>query len=225
MAMSCTVSLISTLWRTVSFAHNTPRLVTGGAEKILRIYDLTDPGKDPEMLFNLPDRIRHAKYHQDDSLLLVSYVDKPDLSIYDMRTLEVVKTLPTSSAVSCVEIEPGQQRYITTADGPNVSFWDGKRLELLKTHVEAFNVESASLCADRRRFVLGGEDMWVHLHDFDTLQELECNKGHHGPVHSVQFAPGGSTYASGSEDGTIRIWETDFLAKEDYVLENGVHHL
>ena len=33
-----------------------------------------------------------------------------------------------------------------------------------------------------------------------------CNKGHHGPVRSLAFAPSFDSYASGSEDGTIRIW-------------------
>jgi len=47
---------------------------------------------------------------------------------------------------------------------------------------------------------------WVRLFSYDTGEELDCNKGHHGPVHAVRFAPTYEMYASGSEDGTIRVW-------------------
>ena len=44
----------------------------------------------------------------------------------------------------------------------------------------------------------GGADMWVRLLEFDSGKELECHKGHHGPVHCLRFSPFGDTYTSGS---------------------------
>ena len=49
-------------------------------------------------------------------------------------------------------------------------------------------MESVSFCPDRSRFVVGGEDMYAHLYDYDTGTELECNRGalssalHRAPV-------------------------------------------
>lgn len=80
---------------------------------------------------------------------------------------------------------------------------------MVKSYTMPCTVESASLESQLgNKFVAGGEDMWIRLFDFHTGEEIACNKGHHGPVHCVRFSPGGESYASGSEDGTIRIWQT-----------------
>lgn len=195
--------------RGVAFSHgNSNKLATGGMEKILRIYDLSKPEATPLMLPKAEAGLRHIVWLQDDNLILSALSDKPGINVYDTRTLQLTQTLETKAPVTSIETTY-DMKYMTTAEGGVVRFWDTSSLQQIKEHSLKHSAEAATYCPAKKRFAAGGEDMWVRLYDFESGAELECNKGHHGSVHTISFSPTYDSYASGSEDGTIRIWPVD----------------
>jgi serine-threonine kinase receptor-associated protein len=48
----------------------------------------------------------------------------------------------------------------------------------------------------------------MRIYDFESGRELQVYRGQHGPVHNVSYSPDGELYTTGSEDGTIRLWQT-----------------
>ncbi|KAL5975251.1 hypothetical protein ACLOJK_031930 [Asimina triloba] len=187
---------------------DTHLLLTGGIEKVLRIFDLSCPDAPPREVDKSPGSVRTVAWLHSDQTILSSCTDMGGVRLWDVRSGNIVQTLETKSPVTSAEVSQ-DGRYITTADGSSVKFWDANHFGLVKSYNMPCTVESASLEPKLgNKFIAGGEDMWIRVFDFHTGEEIACNKGHHGPVHCVRFSPGGESYASGSEDGTIRIWQT-----------------
>ncbi|KAK7330166.1 hypothetical protein VNO77_24352 [Canavalia gladiata] len=201
--------------RACAFSEDTHLLLTGGVEKILRIYDMNRPDAPPREVDKSPGSVRTVAWLHSDQTILSSCTDMGGVRLWDIRSGKIVQTLETKSSVTSAEVSQ-DGRYITTADGSTVKFWDANYYGLVKSYDMPCTVESASLEPKYgNKFIAGGEDMWVHVFDFHTGNEIACNKGHHGPVHCVRFSPGGESYASGSEDGTIRIWQTGPLTHDE----------
>jgi len=190
--------------KTVDISSDSRQVVTAGQEKILQVWD-TEHGKCKVSLPGHQQNVRQVIW-VNDNLILSGGADEV-IRLWDMRSATQALTAFAKASVSSLEMSL-DGKYLTSAAGKEVTFWDAVTFVPQKVFPLNFEVNTASLHPLSTRFVAGGSDFYVHVFDFATGEELEVNKGHHGPIHSMRFSPDGETYASGSEDGTIRIWQT-----------------
>jgi len=192
--------------KSVHFSNDDKRILTGGQDKILRIFDLGKPDAEPLKLEGHTQSVKVALWCKDNNTI-ISIAQEPGIRVWDARTLTQIKLQPTKNPLSSMELSV-DGKHITTTSGKEVTFWNMQTFEPEKTYPLSIELNSAALSPDASQFAVGGTDFWVRVYDFATGKELEVLKGHHGPVHCVRYAPDGATFASGSEDGTIRLWQS-----------------
>jgi len=120
---------------------------------------------------------------------------------WDRRTLHVTRKLSFNSPITSMELSSKTQRLVVTS-GNMVAFIPAQPAET-GTPTHRLNLPYAPSSASvhpiwQDRFVTGStSDEWVRIHGIEG-EEWEVFKGHHGPVHCVEYSPDGEVYASGS---------------------------
>jgi serine-threonine kinase receptor-associated protein len=104
-----------------------------------------------------------------------------------------------------MELSASTNRLVVTS-GNTVAFIPAIPNAAANTHslALAYPPSSASIHPlSQDRFITGSlTDEWVRVHAMDG-QEADILKGHHGPVHCVEFSPDGEMYASGSGESCL----------------------
>ncbi|KAF3902072.1 Beta-TrCP [Orbilia brochopaga] len=194
--------------RCVTFSPDDTRIATGGPEKKLRVYDLnsSDSASALEIGVGAHNGTIRAVSWADPNILVSGSEDKY-IRWWDVRSRDPVSTYMVDEPLGNCEFSM-DGKILNVSAGKSVYFFDGVSRMLLKQIKTEYDCATVALHAPTRKFVTGGsQDTWVRIYDFDTGKELEVNKGHHGHIWSASFSPDGNLYATGSEDGTIKLWK------------------
>ncbi|KEQ95678.1 hypothetical protein AUEXF2481DRAFT_73300 [Aureobasidium subglaciale EXF-2481] len=199
-------------------------LATGGMEKKLRIWDLTRagvangaPAGDECYEVGAGEHgqtIKSIVWSAANPNVLTTACDDKTLRWWDLRSRSAIATHEVDGTIGSCELnssilDGSANGTLSVAAGKTVYFFDGARPgALLDSKTLDQEIASVAVCGSQRRFVTGSaRDTFVRVWDLDSGAEIETRKGHHGPVWTSAFSPDGKLYATGSEDGTIKLWK------------------
>ncbi|KAI4684069.1 hypothetical protein J4E81_009232 [Alternaria sp. BMP 2799] len=188
-------------------------LATGGMEKKLRIYDLS---RSDATSFEIgagvhTGTIKSIVWTSDPNVIITAAEDKK-VRWWDLRQESTIGEHAVEGTVGSCELDnTSSEGILSVAAGNSAYFFNSQSPgSLIKSIKTPYEIASVALHNGERKFVTGGSnqnDTWVRVWDFNEEKELETNKGHHGPIWSASFSPDGKLYATGSEDGTVKLWK------------------
>ncbi|KAI9101027.1 WD40-repeat-containing domain protein [Phlyctochytrium arcticum] len=146
------------------------------------------------------------------------------ITIWDVETGEKIKSVKShDAAITDMQWSKDYGFFITSSKDNLAKIFDAKSLAVMKTYVTERPINSASMSPTRPHIMLGGgqeamdvtrtsqkqgkfEVRFFHL-PFE--EEIGRVKGHFGPINTLAFHPDGQSFASGGEDGFIRVHHFD----------------
>lgn len=164
------------------------------------------------------------------------------LRLYDpVSTSQVFEVSDHTDTVFDIQFNKDKTLFITSSKDLFARLFDTKKLKCLKKYPCSVPVNSASIHPTFEHVVLGGGQDAMNVtttaareggfearfHNMITEDLIATVKGHFGPINTLHFHPSGTGYASGSEDGFIRlhVFDHEYMnmqAKADRKLERAV---
>ncbi|CAN6597128.1 eukaryotic translation initiation factor 3 subunit I [Trichomonascus vanleenenianus] len=202
-----------------------------GQRGAIRIYPVTTDGSKPETSEPLVEiinpqgesKVTFATWVYDGKHIVAGHGDG-SVSLYNAETGEKIKTVDGhEDIITDIQASPDRTYFITASKDRKAKLFTCDDLTNLKTYNSDAPMNTAAITPVKDFVILGGgqeaKDVTTTSSREGKFQsrfyhklfedELGNVKGHFGPINTVVVHPKGTSFASGSEDGYIRVHHFD----------------
>lgn len=193
--------------------------------KINRDGDGTDQPHEPEHMFHpVGSKATVCAFTYKPNLIVTGH-ESGKVALFDV--ISGTEVLNNERAhmdqVTDLQLSLDRTYFITSSKDKTARLHDTKTLRVLKTYSTETPLNSAALAPNKPYILIGGgqEAMQVTTTSlrqgkFETRfwhkifeEEIGRVKGHFGPINTIAVHPAGTCYASGGEDGFLRVHHFD----------------
>ncbi|EGV62260.1 translation initiation factor eIF3 subunit [Yamadazyma tenuis] len=196
--------------------------------------DYTNQSAEPELVIKTREgatKVVVAGWSHGGEYIIAGHEDGY-VSKYDGHTGEFIQTVQAHGkyneekvlSITDIQFAPEDKSYFITSSKDKCStLIDVETLEILKVYIADAPMNTAAITPKKNFVILGGgqearnvtttaesqgkfEARFYHKIFVDEIGRV---KGHFGPLNSIAVHPNGSGYASGGEDGFIRVHSFD----------------
>ena len=190
----------------LSFSPCGRRLATAGADNAVILWDAQTGAAEHRML----GRFEIALSFSADGARLASGSRDPSIRVWDATNGALLRTIlhPVERGMFCVQFSPTSNRMLAVAGVAQCALWDvdsGERIWIVVgRYFAAFSPDGRTIATAHP-----GSACDVRLVNAETGELVVSMVGHTGPIYSASFSvEDGSKLASGSADGTCKVWDS-----------------